>query len=343
MCSAIAAHRIDPYSTLEEYVDSAYALEDLLTHTRHQRRVKSLIRDSYNQAHLKYIRTELWGTPYTTIRKNAEIHRQKAKRLRSSYIPPADIKSFTTLDENGNIQKWKQLFKNATIAELKDLAVYIQAETETKNCAKYRILYGLVFYKNNNNSIFTTIYELNNRGDGLSVLEQENRLSTAFKQLNPIIGSLLLGHIEKITTNSTESSNEYGSAKNYGTWLNFVSDTEAGGISTVAHEVGHALQYAFGIYCNSSIDNRDADRVQHKNYNIQKNERDNNKINTFQNEMSHLWNLFINEEVSTIRPYQEKNFNEFFACAFEHWVFNEVEEEYTAFFNKYVGENTVLC
>lgn len=332
----------NPTQELRQYIDYTDAeLEQEFLYYQEKERFRSLVRECYDEEVLADVRRRLWGTNYNELRLHAEVHRQKAERLTDEYTPEYEVQSFDTLtNEYPAFDEWRTVFESTTVAELKDLAVYIQAEEEIINCEKYRILQGMVFYKTGDEETFVDAYDLDNRGAGMSVDKQKDRLANTFEQLDPILGSLLFGFIRKITTNATDSSGSFGSAKNDGRWINIISDTRAGGVSTVAHEVGHSIQYAFGVNCNSNIDNRDADTDLMKDFSVEQTETEFAK--QFQDEILYLWDEFIDGVVDEVRSYQNKNFNEFFACAFEYWANDKENVEYTAFFNKHVACNQTI-
>lgn len=341
MSSAVETSQ-DTTRELQQYINYTDAdLEREFLYHQEKERFRSLVSNCYDADVLEDVRRRLWGTNYNELRLHAEIHRQKAERLSQEYSPSFDILEYNTLtSENPDFDEWRAVFESTTVPELKDLAIHVQSEEGIINCERYRILHGMIFYKTGNAELFVDAYDLDNRGAGMSVKKQKERLASTFEKLDPILGSLLFGFIRKITTNSTDSSGSYGSAKNDGRWLNIISDTRAGGVSTVAHEVGHSIQYAFGINCNSSIDNRDAETDSMKDYSVEQTETE--YAEQFQEEILYLWDEFIDGVVGEVRSYQNKNFNEFFACAFEYWAQEEESIEYTAFFNKHISRSQSL-
>lgn len=307
----------------------------------HQGRYHSLrtaIIESFNADLLEEVRKSLWGANHGAddLRTLAEVHRQKAERLDKNYTPQFEFKKFNTMTTNTvDIESWETVYNSLTVKELLDGAVHIQAEQNTKKPDRYRILLGFAFYKTLDEQYLIDAFDLDNRGAGLSVDEQASRVSDTLTTLAPVVGGLLCGFINKVTTNASASSNSYGSAKNDGRWLNILSDRYAGGVSTVAHEIGHAIQYAFGINCNSNIDNRDATSEFEKDFSVQVSERE--PFDDFQQEIKYLWEQYTDNDLEEVREYQEKNFNEFFACAFEYWAADTAPIEYEVFFNKHLA------
>lgn len=285
---------------------------------------------------LAKVRKSLWGTEHEYLRSVADFHRQQVERVGRNYDFNYQYNSFGTFtDTEIDFTAWKEVYSTLTPSELVDAAVVTQANKNIDSPELYRILKGFAFLKTNNETHLIDAFNLNNRGDGLSKEQQANRIGKTLQEIHPVIAGLLCGYIRKVTTNKTDSSNPYGSAKDESRWLNLLSDTRAGGTSTVAHEIGHAIQYAYNSYCRSSIDNRDADTPSEADYSVSTDYA--GYATQFQEDIEYLWDKFQTNDIECVRPYQEKNFNEFFACAFENWATDDVVTpiEYTSFFTKY--------
>lgn len=280
------------------------------------------------------VRRKLWGHNAEPLRDYATAQECRVRELTPEYTPPLPITEYNTFTTGDvSFESWQPVLE-LPIDELKKLRVHYRA-THGPASEYGRICDGFLYYNTGNLSYFEDAFNLDNRGDSyLTVTQQKQRLAKVFDEINPIIGSLLFGYIKRVSTNSSDSDSRYGSAKDNARWLNIISDTKAGGVSTVAHEVGHAIQYAFGISSPSDIDNRDCDDETEKDYTV---EVDENGVKEFQTDIEYLWDCFIDDSIETVRDYQQKNFNEFFACAFEYWWAGEATQSYNAFFTKHLA------
>lgn len=313
---------------LSHYKENTHLLNDY----HHKQQARRAIRNCTIAEELEEFSKAMWGTDWNELRTLSQIHKQKLEKLPIDYTPTHNFFDYDTFkDESIDFEEWAQLYSETTVTELEKYRVYAQTDVGMMKPEEYRIFSIMCYYKTGNRDYIVEAYDLNNRGRGFTVTEQKAEIANVLDSLDPIIGSLICGYVNKITTNKTDSSTEYGTAKNYGQWLNIVKHTYSGS-NTVAHEFGHAIQYAYGINCDSSIDEREDN--EETDYTLEKTYFE--FAHEFQDEIEDMWEQYIDNELTPVRTYQEKNFNEFFACAFEYWVDNNEPYSYTRFFDKHL-------
>jgi hypothetical protein len=215
-------------------------------------KIKNIIQDSWDLSELKEIKRKLWGHGVPELHDFASRHTERAEVLEDGYEPSFSI------SEDDEPDDWEGLFK-LDDGELKKMAVHYNTRNP-KEDRLYRVCKAVLYYKNEDPDYIQEAFSLDERGGSHLDLEKQKKfLHKSFSKLDKIVVLKIFFNLEKITTNKTESNNSNGSAKSNGSWLNLISESQAGGVSTTAHEVGHAIHYAFGVHCNSSIDNRESD------------------------------------------------------------------------------------